>query len=61
VCRPDTTAPFLSCSPAGKRSHLFTRLHLYIFVCFKGFMVAAEAWAQLVCTPATPLQLIAFA
>jgi hypothetical protein len=39
-----------------------TRLHHYIFVCFKGFMVDVKAWAgcicsltQLVCTPATPL------
>jgi hypothetical protein len=43
-----------------------TRLHHYMFVFFKGFMVGVKAWAgcmssltQLVCTPATPLGLIA--
>jgi hypothetical protein len=39
-----------------------TRLHRYMFVCFKGFMVGVKAWAgcmrslaQVVCKPATPL------
>jgi hypothetical protein len=41
-----------------------TRFHLYMFVCFKGFMVDVKAWAgcmssltQLVCTPAAPMMI----
>jgi hypothetical protein len=58
---PSTTPPF-PLHPDWTTPPPLTRLHQYIFVCFKGFMVDVKAWdgcicslTQLVCTPATPL------
>jgi hypothetical protein len=56
-----TQHPHFPLQPNWTTLPVLTRLHHYIFVCFKGFMIDAKAWAgfmrtltQLVSTAATP-------